>query len=334
MSPAVPLPMTPRAPAPSRAALLAALLAVVAAPTIAQEPSAGVEPAPVPAAAAATVEPEPGPASDPAATDVPTGAELDFAALYGGQPYDPVADPNLPAPAAPIGVAYDPWERYNRGMHRFNTAVDTAVARPLARGYEAVVPRPMRLGVRNFFSNLRQPVSALNALLQGKPRQAGQALGRFVLNSTLGIGGIFDPASDADLPLRSEDFGQTLGVWGWERSRYLELPFFGPRTVRDAFGLVADAPLSPVRQLDDDGARIALQGLQLVDVRAQLLPLDEMRAGAADDYALVRDAWTQRRQYQIFGDRAGDDEGLPEYLLEEDNPTVPVDAIPVMPPGD
>ncbi|MGO1720087.1 MAG: MlaA family lipoprotein, partial [Luteimonas sp.] len=232
----------------------------------------------------------------------PTQAELDYAAIYGEDVYNPVADPTLPPPAQ-MPTSHDPWEPFNRRMHGVNKAIDRTVALPLARAYVNVVPRPVRLGVGNFFSNLGQPVSAVNALLQGKPKQAAQALGRFVLNTTLGIGGIFDPASDASIPHRSEDFGQTLGVWGWESSRYLELPLFGPRTVRDVFGLVGDAPLSPTRQIDDDAARIGLQGLQLVDIRTQLMAVDRMREGAADEYALVRDAWLQRRNYQIHGDR-------------------------------
>ena len=265
--------------------------------------------------------------------DPRTDAERDFDALYGAQSADPFADPSLPAPAT-LPQSYDPWEGFNRRMHGFNNVVDRRVARPLAKAYVAVAPRPVRLGVSNFFHNLGQPVSALNALLQGKPKQAAQSFGRFVLNSTLGIAGIFDPASDAKLPNRSEDFGQTLGVWGWKQSRYVELPLFGPRTVRDTFGMVGDAPLSPLRQVEADKIRIPIQGLQLVEVRAQLLSTDSLRAGAEDDYALVRDAWSQRRDYQIFGDRlAPGEEGLPDYLLEENNPTVPVDAIPVMPPG-
>ncbi|WP_343123602.1 MlaA family lipoprotein [Lysobacter sp. Root690] len=288
----------------------------------------------------AQVDPPAPPSLDPAAAqpiepvaDPRTAAERDFDDIYGNsQAYDPVADPTLPAPANVPG-AYDPWEKYNRRMHRFNMAVDKGIARPLARAYTKVVPRPIRLGVSNFFNNLGQPVSALNALLQGKPKQAAQSLGRFALNTTLGIAGIFDPASDAKLPNRSEDFGQTLGIWGWKRSRYLELPLFGPRTVRDAFGALGDAPLSPLRQVDRDRIRIPLQGLQLVDVRAQLLPLDSLREGAEDEYALVRDSWTQRRDYQIFGDRMdkNSDEQLPDYLQDDSNPSVPADAMPVMP---
>ena len=230
--------------------------------------------------------------------------------------------------------SYDPWEKWNRKVHTFNNAVDRTIARPLARGYVKVVPRPVRLGVGNFFSNLGEPITALNSLLQGKPKQAGQSLGRFLLNSTLGIGGIFDPASDAKLPRKNEDFGQTLGVWGWKRSRYVELPLFGPRTIRDVFGLIGDAPLSPIRQVEDDKTRFFLQGLQLVDVRAQLLSIDALREGAVDEYALFRDSWLQRRNYQIGEDRKkSDDENLPDYLLEEEeNPTVPMDAMPVIVP--
>jgi phospholipid-binding lipoprotein MlaA len=301
-------------------------------PALAEAPvfDALAVPAPGEPAAAATtgasLEPD-APVADAPPTDTRTQAEVDFDALYG--PYDPVADPTLP-PAAQVGGAYDPWEPLNRRVHRLNNTVDRVVARPLARTYVAVVPRPVRLGVSNFFNNLGQPVSALNALLQGKPKQAAQSFGRFALNTTLGIGGIFDPASDAKLPLRSEDFGQTLGLWGWKRSRYVELPLFGPRTLRDVFGLVGDAPLSPLRQVEADALRVPLQGLQLVDVRAQLLSTDSLREGAQDDYALVRDAWMQRRDYQIFGDRTlENDDSLPDYLREEFNPTVPVDALPV-----
>ncbi|QQQ01492.1 MlaA family lipoprotein [Lysobacter enzymogenes] len=277
----------------------------------------------------------PPPAEPAAAADDPrTQAERDFDALYGNPQgeYNPVADPTLPAPANVPG-GYDPWEKYNRKMHRFNNAVDRGVAKPLARAYTKVVPRPIRLGVSNFFNNLGQPVSMVNALLQGKPKQAAQSLGRFALNTTLGIGGIFDPATAAKLPNRSEDFGQTLGVWGWKRSRYFELPFFGPRTVRDAFGAVGDAPLSPLRRIERDRIRIGLQGLQLVDIRAQLLPLDNLREGAEDEYALVRDSWMQRRDYQIFGDRLekNGDTALPDYLQDDSNPSVPANAMPVMP---
>jgi phospholipid-binding lipoprotein MlaA len=279
------------------------------------------------------------PPIDPASIDTPAPAtdtatasegEDDFAAIYGQGAYDPVADPTLPAPAQ-SPTAYDPWEKFNRKVHAFNNVVDRAVARPLARAYVAAVPRPVRLGVGNFFDNLRQPLTMVNQLLQGRPRDATQTFGRFLLNSTVGIGGIFDPASDLKMKRRSEDFGQTLGTWGWKRSRYVELPFFGPRTVRDVLGLAGDMPLSPTRYVEDDKTRIFLQGLNLVDTRAQLLSLDSLREGAVDDYALVRDSWLQRRNYQIESHRTPKqtEEELPEYLQDESTPTVPADAMPM-----
>ena len=307
------------------------------APAMPAPPAAVDADAPAPADAAAPIADTIAPAPDAPVADAtsnataPTQAELDFAAIYGQAPYDPIADPTLPAPAQ-MPASYDPWEGWNRRVHAFNNAVDRTVARPLARAYVAAVPRPVRLGVGNFFDNLRQPLTMVNQLLQGRPRDATQTFGRFVVNSTLGIGGLFDPASDLKMKRRSEDFGQTLGTWGWRRSRYIELPFFGPRTVRDVLGMAGDMPLSPVRQIEDDKTRIFLQGLNLVDTRAQLLSLDSLREGAVDDYALVRDSWLQRRNYQIESHRTPlqPSEGeLPEYLQDETDPTVPVDAMPM-----
>ena len=312
-------------------------LAVAPLTVQAQDVPAQAQPAPQAQAADAAPVADAAPATDAAPADAqpaaPTQEELDYQALYGGQVYNPVADPTLPAPAQ-LPDVYDPWEKFNRKVHAFNNVVDAHVAKPLAHAYVAVVPRPVRLGVSNFFLNLGQPVNALNSLLQGRPKEAGKSLARFVMNTTLGLGGILDPASDAHLPYHDEDFGQTLGKWGWKRSRYVELPLFGPRTVRDVFGLAGDAPLSPIRQVEDDPTRVFLQGLQLVDVRTQLFAVDSMREGATDDYALVRDGWMQRRKYQIFGDTKAQDESLPEYLQDDDtNPSVPADAMPVIPPG-
>lgn len=291
------------------------------------EPStAGTQPA---AAAQPTPADTAGTGSAP--DDTRTQAERDYDAIYGAQPYNPVADSTLPAPAQ-MPVSYDPWEKWNRKVHTFNNVVDRSIAKPLAKAYVKVVPRPVRRGVSNFFNNLGQPANAVNALLQGKPTRAAQSLGRFVLNTTVGVAGLFDPASKAGIPNHSEDFGQTLGVWGWRKSRYLELPLFGPRTVRDTFGLVGDAPLAPIRYVEEDRSRVFLQGLQLVDVRTQLFAVDAMRAGAVDDYALVRNAWLQRRNYQIFGDRKDQDDTLPPYLRDDQgNPTVPADVMPIIP---
>lgn len=250
----------------------------------------------------------------------PTAAEDDFAALYGG----PVATNNGEANSGDAPPAYDPWEKYNRGVHRFNNAVDRTVARPLATAYTKVMPQFARTGVSNFFGNLRSPLTMVNQLLQGHADDAWDTLGRFLMNSTFGIGGLFDPASKAMVPKRSEDFGQTLGTWGWRESRYVELPFFGPRTVRDVLGLAGDMPLSPVRRIELDKLRIGLQGLQLVDMRAQLLSIDSLRDSAVDEYALTRDAWLQRRNYQIEKDLRRD--GKHD---DDEQQTIPVDAMPM-----
>ena len=267
-------------------------------------------------------------ADDGMAAGDPTEAEDDYAALYGDT--GPGTDG-----AAPSHATFDPWEPMNRRIHAFNNVVDRAVARPLATAYVSVIPQPVRLGVTNFFDNLSSPLTITNQLLQGRPRDAVQTLGRFVVNSTLGIGGIFDPASDLKMKRRSEDFGQTLGIWGWRSSRYVELPLFGPRTLRDVFGVAGDATLSVSNRVERDRVRILMQGLQLVDTRAQLLALDSLRESAPDEYAIVRDAWLRRRTYQIESDRRNraQDDGLPDYLREEmeneRNPTVPADAMPL-----
>jgi len=292
-----------------------------------------VVPAATPAADAGTVDAAPAAAMDDttatpppatnagadAETDVATtaaaapGGDDDFDALYGN------------AGTAATTAAYDPWEPLNRRVHRFNVGVDNVIARPLATAYTHVVPRFARTGVSNFFSNIRSPVTIVNQLLQGRPDDAWDTLGRFLINSTLGVGGLFDPASKAMVPNRREDFGQTLGAWGWRRSRYVELPFFGPRTVRDVFGLAGDIPLSPIRTIEEDKVRIGLQGLQLVDTRAQLMAVDDLRSSAVDEYALVRDAWLQRRNYQIENDLRG----KRERGSDDENSPIPVDAMPM-----
>ena len=218
------------------------------------------------------------------------------------------------SPEAPAGV-HDPWERFNRRVHRFNNAVDRSVARPVAKAYAKVVPEPVRSKVSNFFDNLGQPATAVNALLQGKVKHSAQAVGRFLVNSTVGVAGLFDPASRMKIPEREEDFGQTLATWGWRRSRYLELPFFGPSTVRDAFGVAGDSPLQPVSHVEADKVRIGLTALNLVDMRTRVMAFDSLRDEASDDYLLVRDTWSQRRDFQIKEDTGGD-APLPDYLKE------------------
>lgn len=212
-------------------------------------------------------------------------AEEDAALLYGDS------------------VVPDPWEGYNRRIHRFNAVVDRRLLRPLAVGYAKAVPAPVRSGVSRFFHNLGEPATAINQALQGDPVLALGSLGRFVVNTTLGVGGVFDTASRMGMHAGgSEDFGQTLAVWGWRDSRYLVLPFFGPRTLRDTISIVGDQRTAPLGYVNDSRAAAALQLLQIVDGRTQLMSFDEARQDAYDDYTFVRDAWSQRRNHQIEQD--------------------------------
>ncbi|PAU78554.1 ABC transporter [Halomonas salipaludis] len=199
----------------------------------------------------------------------------------------------------------DPWEGFNRRVFVFNDALDRAVLRPVARGYDTVTPQPVQTGVSNFFSNLGEPRTALNSLLQGKPGNAGIAATRFLINTTVGIGGLWDFATHMEITGRDEDFGQTLAVWGWEESRYLVLPFLGPSTLRDAGGLPADAATYPLYYLDDAELEIALTALRVVDMRAGLLDLEEMIRG--DRYSFIRDSYLQQRRFEVSDGELGDD---------------------------
>lgn len=195
----------------------------------------------------------------------------------------------------------DPLEGYNRAMYKFNDAVDTVVLKPVAKGYDAIVPEPISQAISNFFSNLGDIGVVINDLLQGKFEQAADDTGRFLLNSTVGVAGIFDIATGAGLPKNNEDFGQTLGSWGVEPGAYIVLPLFGPRTVRDTFGLVGDYYADPVTYVEGPGAENAFRGTRLVDQREALLEAEKVLDEAAiDEYAYVRDAYLQRRLNLVY----------------------------------
>jgi len=196
----------------------------------------------------------------------------------------------------------DPWEGYNRRIYSFNNTFDKAIARPLAIAYEKVMPDPAQVSVTRFFGNLREPATAVNQALQGRPVNALRTLGRVVVNSTVGVAGLFDPATHFGMQRDHEDFGQTLAVWGWRDSRYFVMPLLGPRTVRDTVGIFGDQPLSPIGSVDNSAVAYSLNVLQLTDARAHLLPMDDTRREALDEYLMVRDAWMQRRSYQIEKD--------------------------------
>lgn len=199
----------------------------------------------------------------------------------------------------------DPHEGFNRAMFTVNEGIDKAVAKPLAKAYDAVAPLPVKAGVGNFFGNLSDLWTGVNNGLQGKPADGASDVARLVINSTLGIFGLFDVASEMGFEKHDEDFGQTLAVWGVGDGGYLFLPILGPRTVRDAGGWLLDTNVDPVSWgIQDIPVRNVTRGTRIVDVRASLLPAERVLEEAAlDKYAYIRDAYLQRRRNQIYDGR-------------------------------
>lgn len=195
----------------------------------------------------------------------------------------------------------DPFESMNRGTFAFNEALDGAVFEPVAEGYRAVVPKPVRTGVRNVLVNLRAPVNAANQLLQGDVEGFSSDTMRLLINTTFGFGGLIDVASAVGLKYEYEDFGQTLGVWGVGHGPYWVAPVFGPNSVRDHVGNLVDLYADPLRfylhNVDEDGWQYARLGVTFVDKREELLDvLSDLRKSAIDYYATLRSANYQRRE--------------------------------------
>jgi phospholipid-binding lipoprotein MlaA len=202
---------------------------------------------------------------------------------------------------ATSGNPKDPIEGFNRAMFTFNEGVDKALIKPAAQGYEAALPLPLRTGVSNFFANIADVFISVNNLLQGKPAEAASDMGRVVVNSTIGILGLFDVASDLGLEKHDEDFGQTFGRWGVGDGAYVVLPLYGPHTTRDVVGEALDLKADPVAHVDNVPARNILLFTRLVSDRAAQLPADKLVEEAAlDKYSYIRDAYLQRRRFKIY----------------------------------
>lgn len=201
----------------------------------------------------------------------------------------------------------DPVEPYNRAMFAFNEKIDDFAIRPAAKAYTTVTPAPVRGWVGNFFGNLRDPWIGINNLLQGKPADALSDMMRFLVNSTIGIGGLLDVATEAQIPKHDEDFGQTLGVWGVKEGPFVMLPFFGPRTLRDTWALPLDAygenpwALLPKRPMIRSApVRYGAAGLKLLDERARLLGIERtLDEGTLDKYRYMRDFYLQQRRFKV-----------------------------------
>lgn len=199
---------------------------------------------------------------------------------------------------------HDPYEGFNRTMFTVNETIDTYAAKPIAKGYDKAVPLPLKAGVGNFFNNAGDLWIGVNGALQGKLSDAGNDLARLLINSTVGIFGLFDVASEIGLEKHEEDFGQTLAVWGVSDGAYLYWPIIGPRTVRDTFGWGVDTFSDPVRATRPVSVRNGMSALRIVDIRASLLPADKVVEEAAlDKYAYIRDGYLQRRRNLIYDGR-------------------------------
>lgn len=201
----------------------------------------------------------------------------------------------------------DPWESWNRGVYKVNDKLDRAVAKPIARTYVRAVPEPARTGVSNFLSNLRTTTVMLNDALQGKLGAAANDLARLVVNTTVGFGGLLDPATQMGLQKNDEDFGQTLGHWGVAPGPFLELPFLGPSDTRDGPARIVDLFTGPTHYITNNWVSYGIYGVGLVDARATLLPLDETLQKVFDPYAFVRDAYLQRRAYLVSDGKVTDE---------------------------
>lgn len=198
----------------------------------------------------------------------------------------------------------DPYEGFNRAMFAVNEGLDVVI-KPVAKGYDTVAPAPVKTGIGNFFGNLADIWTAFNNFLQGKGGAGLSDVGRVLINTTLGIGGVFDVASEMGLEKHSEDFGQTLGKWGVADGPYLYWPLIGPRTTRDTVGFAVDSYVDPVWTVDHVPTRNTLVGVRFVDVRASLLPSDKVVEEAAfDKYVYIRDAYLQHRRSEIYDGNA------------------------------
>lgn len=211
----------------------------------------------------------------------------------------------------------DPYEGFNRGVYKFNDTLDRAALKPVAKGYRKVTPGFVRTGIGNVLSNLEYPGTFVNQFLQGKWVLGFRDTGRFLLNSTLGVAGIFDVATPLGLEKNDEDFGQTLAFWGVSSGPFINLPLLGPSSMRDAPSRAFDWFTNPLQYTDlpweaEWGQRV----IEVVHSRSELLPLDETLQRTYDPYAFIRDAWAQQREFNIY-DGNPPPETLEDVMEEE-----------------
>lgn len=208
-------------------------------------------------------------------------------------------------PAFASAADEDPWESINRPIFTFNDTLDTYALKPIAQGYQKVTPQFVEDGVHNFFGNLGEARNLVNNLLQANFHDAGVDTSRFLFNTTFGVLGFVDVATRMGLQRNEQDFGITLGKWGLDSGPYVVLPFFGPSTVRDAFGRVPDAYTSVYPYIDDVPVRNTILGTGIVDTRASLLSAERLITG--DKYIFLRNAYLQNREFRVKDGEVEDD---------------------------
>lgn len=209
----------------------------------------------------------------------------------------------------------DPWEPFNRSVFEFNEGLDKYLLKPVVAAYRFILPEIVRDGIYNFFSNYSDIYTALQNLLQGKPDLAFNDLMRVAVNTIFGLGGLMDVATPGGLPKHKEDWGQTFGVWGLPSGPYVVLPFFGPSTIRDTFGTAADLETDYLfKYIPDVGLRNSITGLRVINARNTFYEAGDLLDGAAlDKYSFIRDAYLQRREYQINEGRNDEEPLMPPY---------------------
>jgi phospholipid-binding lipoprotein MlaA len=233
------------------------------------------------------------------------------------------ATPAVEAAPSEQAPSTDPWEGFNRNMFGVHQAVDGAVLEPVARGYRAITPRPLRTGVLNFLRNLKSPVVFANDVLQGEVNRAGSTVGRFAINTTIGIGGIFDPATSMGLERHDEDFGQTLAVWGVPAGPYIFIPLMGPTTVRDSAGRIVDTAFDPLTWADFDDVDTvrATRGVVTAIATREVLidQIDSFEAQGGDLYVTYRSAYEVSREAAIQNGRTNVQD-LPDFEDIDEEP--------------
>jgi len=210
-----------------------------------------------------------------------------------------------------INDPIDPLENINRSIYTFNENLDEALLEPAADGYDYITPNFLQKGFNNFFGNINYPITIINQVLQGNIEESLQDTLRFTINTTIGIFGLFDPASRMGLPEHDEDFGQTLAVWGVKEGPYLMLPFFGPKTLRSLTGDLTDVLFNPLLNIDDTNLKIKTNLINILQDRSDLSTLEEELDNSFDPYQYIKDSYIQNRKYKIYnGNVTEDDIGI------------------------